>query len=350
MNLSDPEARRQILESSHAAPAIHQLLVDHLEDYVRLFQWPEFHTLYQGGMLSIPGPNNGQFGFHFENFLEITGQLARLEQSPGFQSLMEGFRNPTQIGATIFEVRVAAWCAARRVSQSIEFSPEVQVGGGIKRPEFLWHTSLGDIYCECKQENSADNKATKRVQKLFEVVGKAYEANAPWDESSRMDLIVGHPARDGVNQVIERLTCEAAARQRAGTWGGDLVDGVVTLKMERRIDEPPDVRGCVQIHNRELKGGPEPALSANARHTVTMSVMGHRLQRLVELIRDARTQLPPNGSGAIFIDIGGSQIFVDKLNELIVQPAYTNIAWISLWERGQPMKAVIRGGQPLDTL
>jgi hypothetical protein len=161
-------------------------------------------------------------------------------------------------------------------------------------------------------------------------------------------VIVGHPARDGVNQVIERLVREVAARQMAGTWEGELVDGVVTLKMGRRTDPLPDVAGCVQIHNRELKGGPEPILSTNSRYTVTMSVMGHRLQRLVELVRDARTQLPSDKPGAIFIDIGGSQIFVDKLNELIAQPEYANIAWISLWEGGQALKAVIRGGQPLD--
>ena len=79
-----------------------------------------------------------------------------------------------------------------------------------------------------------------------------------------------------------------------------------------------------------------------------MSVMEHRLRQLVKLVRDARTQLPPDKQGAIFVDIGGSQIFVDKLKELIVQPEYGNIAWISLWERGLPLKAVIRGGQPLD--
>ena len=42
----------------------------------------------------------------------------------------------------------------------------------IKRPEFLWSTELGDIYCECKQENSADNKVNKRAMKLFEIFEK----------------------------------------------------------------------------------------------------------------------------------------------------------------------------------
>ena len=212
-----------MLESSEAAPEIHRLLAAHLEDYVRIFRWPDFHTLYQGGLLSIKGPNNIQFGFHFESLLRITGELTRLERFPGFQSLIEGFRNPTQVNATLFEIQVAAWCAARKLTQSIQLSPPVQIGGGIKRPEFLWHTDLGDLYCECKQENSFDNKATKRVQKLTEVVGRSFEANGPWNESSRLDVIIGHPARDGVDQIIERSIREAAARQQAGTWEGEIL-------------------------------------------------------------------------------------------------------------------------------
>ena len=214
MNLSDPEERRQLIELMRDNPPLHELLTDNLEDYVRLFKEPDFLTLYQGGLLSIQGPNNVQFGLHFESLLGITDLLTRLEQYAGFQSLIEGFRNPTQIIATLFEVPGAAWCASRKLNQSLEFSPKVPVGGSIKRPEFLWHTTLGDLYCECKQENSVDNKATKRVQKLFEVMGKAYDVNGPWDESFRLDLIVGHPARDGTNQIIEQLVREAAKHSK----------------------------------------------------------------------------------------------------------------------------------------
>jgi hypothetical protein len=132
----------------------------------------------------------------------------------------------------------------------------------------------------------------------------------------------------------------------------EIVDGVVSLKMSKKNDPLPDFTGCLQIHNKELKGGTEPALSTNARYTLTMSVMGHRVKKLAELIRDARTQLPPDKHGAIFIDIfidiGDSQMFVQKLNQVISQPTYVNTPWISLWEGGQPRKAVIRGGQPLD--
>jgi hypothetical protein len=79
-----------------------------------------------------------------------------------------------------------------------------------------------------------------------------------------------------------------------------------------------------------------------------MSLVGHALHQLGELIKDARIQLPPNSPGAIFIDIGGSQVFVEKLNKLMEHPAYASIVWIALWECGRPLKAVIKRGQQLD--
>ena len=41
-------------------------------------------------------------------------------------------------------------------------------------------------------------------------------------------------------------------------------------------------------------------------------------------------------------------MFQEKLNELIVHRAYSNTPWISLWERGSPLRPSFRSGQPLD--
>ncbi len=349
MDLSNPEERellRKHIEEHFPADAP---LISHLEDYVRLFTWPVFRTVYQGGLISIPTPNNMQHGVHLTWLLALTSKLVELERFPGFSKLLAGFANPTQFNAAAFEVQVAAWCASRKISESLELSPEVQIGDGIKQPEFLWKTSLGDIYCECKQENSADNKVNRRIIRLFDVAGKVYAGNGPWDETCRLDIVVQHPAKDGTPKIISRAISEIAARHKAGAVDGVVVDGVVSAKLSKTTDPLPGIDGCLQIHHKVLKAGcPEPALSTNARFTLTMSVMGHRLKQLIALVKDARTQLPPDKAGAIFIDIGGSKIFVEKLNEMLSHPAYANTPWISLWERGQPLKAVYKTGQPLD--
>jgi len=40
--------------------------------------------------------------------------------------------------------------------------------------------------------------------KLGDILRKAYEENAPWDETIRLDVIIRHPARDGTNEIIRR--------------------------------------------------------------------------------------------------------------------------------------------------
>ena len=41
-------------------------------------------------------------------------------------------------------------------------------------------------------------------------------------------------------------------------------------------------------------------------------------------------ELPPDKQGASFVDRGGNQVYLDKLNELITPPEHATIAWISL--------------------
>jgi hypothetical protein len=349
MDLSNPQEREMLRKHIQDNIPDEAPLTAYLDDYVRLFAWPVFRAVYQGGLISIPLSNNGQIGVHLRTLLALTSKLVALERFPGFSKLMAGFGNPTQFNSTAFEVDVAAWCASRRLCQSVELSPEVPVGNRIKSPDLLWKTTLGDIYCECKHENLADNKAMKRIFRLGGALGKVYEANGPWDERCRLDIVVQHPVFDGTIKIISRLISETAARHRAGAEDGEVVDGVVSVRLSGTTDPLPAFAGCIQFHNKQLKAATtEPAISTNARFTLTMSVMSHRLKQLVSLVRDARTQLPHDKPGAIFIDIGRSELFIKKLNELIVHPAYSNTPWISLWEMGQPLTAVIRNGQPLD--
>jgi hypothetical protein len=349
MDLSNPQDRDLLCKHIQENVPDDAPLMAYLEDYVCMFICIVLRTVYQGGLISIPTPDNIQHGVHLTSLLALTSKLIQLERFPGFSKLLAGFGNPTQFNATAFEVQVAAWCASRKLTQSLELSPDVQVGDRVKHPEFLWKTALGDIFCECKQENSADNKANRRITRLFNVADTIYESNGPWGETCRLDVVVQHPAKDGTPRIINRVISEIAARHKAGALEGQIIDGVVSVRLSRTTDPLPAIDGCLQIHKKVLKAHcPEPALSPNAKLTVTMSVMGHRLKQLVALVKDARTQLPPNKPGAIFIDIGGSKIFVDKLNELLAHLAYANTPWISLWERGQPLKAVIRSGQPLD--
>jgi hypothetical protein len=349
VNLSSLEAREQLIRDSEGNEPIYSLVKRYINDYIRLFPTQDFLTVYSGGLIGIQGKNNQQFGANLKSMLEITGKLVRLEEFPGFDSLLEGFRNPTQFSSTIFETNIASWCASRKICQSIEFSPAIAVADKVKHPEFLWRTTLGNIYCECKQENSLNNSVKRRIQKLFNDIGVLYEKNSPWNEDYRLDIIIEHPARDGTSQILGRLIQRTALLQQTGKACETIVEGVVTIKIVKKGEPTPDVRGCIQIH-RQIIGSAkaEQIIGSNALYTLTMSVMKHRLKQFTDLIRDARTQMPKDGQGAIFIDIGGSKLFEEKLHQLLSNPEYANTPWISTWEGDQIKIAVYRRGQPLD--
>ena len=115
------------------------------------------------------------FGFRIMDMLKITKVLRTLRPCKGFEQLLKGFANPTQILASYFEVVVAGWCVSRAVSQSLEFFPEVLVKGRRKRPEFLWKTELGELYCECKRAETLENSFLDRLSRLRKLLEATYE-------------------------------------------------------------------------------------------------------------------------------------------------------------------------------
>ena len=74
----------------------------------------------------------------------------------------------------------------------------------------------------------------------------------------------------------------------------------------------------------------------------------YRRQATAELLRDARTQLPQGGVGAIFLEFDATFADGEKVDALLRQPAYENTTWVSLWDRGRLTAAHWRQGQPLD--
>ena len=82
----------------------------------------------------------------------------------------------------------------------------------------------------------------KRIFRLGEALGKVYEANGPWGETCRLDIVVQHPVLDGAVKIISRLISETAERHKAGAVKGETVDGVVFCQVVS--DDRPAPRLC----------------------------------------------------------------------------------------------------------
>ena len=87
----------------------------------------------------------------------------------------------------------------------------------------------------------------------------------------------------------------------------------------------------------------------NWQFTVTMSIRKERQRLAVKLLKEARTQLPllPFLS-CVFIELGGGEAAKQDLETRLLNPAYLNTPWVSVWVGGQVYAAMWRNDQPLD--
>jgi hypothetical protein len=66
-------------------------------------------------------------------------------------------------------------------------------------------------------------------------------------------------------------------------------------------------------------------------------------------VKDAKTQLPDDGSGGVFVELpSGIDIATQKLQEMLSQPAHQAVGLGSVWTGGTPVRAVWRNGQAFD--
>jgi hypothetical protein len=343
LNLASAEDRLELTRAAASDPEMLELIAESLDEFLLLFP-SELRTVYSGGMVSV-----AQHGFELKKLLQVTRMLQRLTAFPGSATLVAQLRNPTQLRATIFEVEAATWCLARTVTKpdAVEFSPAVEVRGAIKRPDFLWRTTLGDAYCECKQAQEFEGKLRSRVNRLFDCVHESWTALQPWPEGKRVDLLIRRTAGTG---VIERELRDAlASLHESGNecCALERVEATLAAKSELCVyDQPTDSikMGSVTV----------PAMRAiqvadsTSNFTLTMRIGRHRERKLANLVRDARRQLPATAPGLIFVELGGVAAASSKLQELLTAREYFNTPWASLWKGGVFQMAVWRQGQPFD--
>ena len=111
--------------------------------------------------------------------------------------------------------------------------------------------------------------------------------------------------------------------------------------------EPPQEKGTVMACAATVTS--EPTNLADACDlSLTVSMSRYRRAATAELIRDARSQLPKGGVGAIFLEFDATWADGEKVDSLLRQPAYENTPWVSLWDQGRLTTAHWRTGQPLD--
>ncbi len=348
LNLSLPEDRRQLRAASQQVQGLSALIDEHLDDYIRFFQAPDWLTVYSGGEISVHTSPKRSAGFDIKRVLELTKSLKHLSGYKGYEKLVAGFGNPPQIESTYFEVLVASWCAERAVTSSLEFSPEVTVKGGRKHPDFLWRTELGEIYCECKRGNIIESKFQQRLENLRSFLSEIYEQHQPWDPSLRLDVKFDKGPLPQIQIGIRSVVAQASAALKAGMYEGlTFMEGSVAAVLKPKGNLASQESETVMTGMAQVVSVAK-SLPEIIYFTLTMSLAKYRQDAAARLLKEAKKQLPITRPGAVFVELGGATAAQQKLLSLLGDPAYDNIPWVSIWAGGELLSAVWRNGQPFD--
>ncbi|KYF59283.1 hypothetical protein BE04_48395 [Sorangium cellulosum] len=273
------------------ADAEHAHLGGYLEDYLRFFTTPEWMDIRSGGLVAAPA---GAPTYSIDDLLEITRRLLLLEGYSGFSSLVAGLKNATQVASTVFEIEAAAWCATRRAHRALQFSPPVQRNGSTKRPDFLWITDRGELWCECKQGRLFGSSDMKRLSRLLDLVNGLVSEQAVGVDK-RLEVRLPSYVLNGVERRIR-----AAIAGALSSGGASVIDEVRVEVCERAR---PLVKGKDDAVQMTMTVGTTPTRVAvvNAHIALIMDFSRARGRLARALIRDAKTQLPVDAPSAIFL-------------------------------------------------
>ena len=346
LNLQDPHDREALRLAAAPHPGLTTLIQDNLDHALRFLEHPDWHRVYSGGMIAVRVGPKLSFGTDLARVLELGSALERISAYPRFNLLLANLKVPTQIKATAFEATSAAWCSQRMIHRSLEFYPGVDVNGHKKKPDFLWHTTLGDIYVECKTTNSIESKFSARLTGVSQDVGTQYDLHNSW-QGTRLNVVVD-TLRGNVADSIQRVVSEAAAAAAQATWKGAVFKhgSISAFLTDRGAELVVDQKYAHFSQVMIEKTGVAVPIS-DARWRVLLPAERYREESVAKALKDARSQLPTNQTNAVFIEAERSTAAMQsRLLKTISLPDYTHVQWVSLWAFGHYLWAGWTEGQP----
>lgn len=349
LELEKSEDQAALLAAAAVRPELHALIETTLHDYLRWFTAPEWQRIYSGGLVSSPSTAGGagRSGFGIQFLLEATARLQELQRYAGFDRLLSGLRNPTQISATMFEIAAAAWCTQRETHRGLVFSPAISKVSGVKRPDFLWETSLGDLTCECKEAGQWEQQESRTIGHLREIGAAALTEAGGLPDGLRVDITVDGPLSAAYERQLSTLVREVVAAHQGGSSVrmSDRPFAAIVMSREAEPERLPDsmIAGQMTVGTKPTQLTPQ-----NGFLTVSRSLAATRARRVRDLVKQAKRQLPDGAPSAIFIQIGGAESAAAQLEQMIGHPAHQAIVWAATWTGLVPQHAIWREGQPFD--
>lgn len=277
--------------------------------------------------VSIRSGSNRSHGMSLEAAIAAVEALWQLRDRPGFDHLIDGWRNAPQVASAVSELRCILFLSSAKSHSAIEFGPLVTGDPDGSRADLLWRTTEGDFLVEVKSlrtlasavATAANRMLGEAVQTLDGLVGGLAEC--------RLDVVC-RESGSHFSALLREAVAEFGDLE-VSKAGAEAERSFVRVTLRRRASEPeaggPCIRAtAVTVGDKATKV--HPVAGSAAWLTVSL-LLGPKLRRAVRsILQEARRQL--RGSplpSIIYLEADHLAQAVAYLQEVMPQQEYAAI-------------------------
>lgn len=303
--------------------------IDALTDIAFFLKNPDWMIYQWGAFQPISIGKKNQFVLGLVDALELGIAFRRLSVCTNFNHVIKGFFNPTQFYDARFEIRVALFFLSLPSTKEIVFSPEYEVRGHIKRPDFDVIMKDRTVTVECKRPNQFLSKALNKTQQIANHLKKAMDS-ACWPHHLRLEINIIGPIREQLSSFANKVIKKALKvnENKKENFLDSTVQGVVV-----KIDSPFRITDVTFSHDIMIIGE-KPTGLLNPEATllrVTSSRIGNQLSiHAGKCVNKALMQLPLTNDCLIFIGEVPFTIAINACERRLSEPAYSHILSIGV--------------------
>ncbi len=289
------------------------------------------------------------YGSSIDRMLGLTVKIAALRLCEGFPSAVRKLKNPSEVSSALFAFQCAAWCAQQHTHRGVVFEPPVR-RKTTKYPDFLWETTMGAIFCECKSANAWERRETKRLQTACGIAARCPDA-PNWPSHLRLDVRLGGYEGASLTTRLAVLAATIGEEVSGGSTRRVWTDGTIECLVRNSAEPIQPDSGWMQVSRMTV--GPTPTNIMDSRAasvTVSQPLAGAHRRMVRDLIKQAKTQLPLDGPGAVFVETGSTatESIEQCVREVLENPANRAVVWTAICADGSPQLIAWQNEQPFD--
>lgn len=295
----------------------------HDEEWLKIYPIPSLRGDISAS-IKVGPTRNTTLDFFYE-IIPLGINLIELQDLPRFSRIVQSLDIPSyERISTIFEVRIAG--TYKGSGFTVELEPHNGKGGRCDLR--IMSKSLKKwLYIECKAQNPDDSQIIQSRQKLIdELSNQIYSRvknflNAQHRVEVQLPKSYSMPLKKR-NSLLENIAL-AITKREIGQWKE-------CYSVEYRISEmkdPPEIP-VNHIHGGLLitRGNIGVSLMESTIHITCP--LGNVIRNALNLVTDARKQLPDHFRGLIALKMFNGSIVLNHMNKRIQQSVYENIAAI----------------------